>query len=159
MKGVFTRYMENIEEFDKLKTKVLKYVLYKKRSENEVRTKFSMEEENLLDEVIDFLKENQYIDDSEYIERAVEEFKRLKNMSIKEIQYKLYGKGLNKEKVDNYIYINKEDLIEYELNSARQILIKKKSSSETQDIYNYLRNKGFLNEIIRILQEEEENNE
>lgn len=159
MKGVFTRYMENIEEFDKLKTKVLKYVLYKKRSENEVRTKFSMEEENLLDEVIDFLKENKYIDDSEYIERAVEEFKRLKNMSIKEIQYKLYGKGLNKEKVDNYIYINKEDLIEYELNSARQILIKKKSSSETQDIYNYLRNKGFLNEIIRILQEEEENNE
>ena len=159
MKGVFTRYMENIEEFDKLKTKVLKYVLYKKRSENEVRTKFSMEEENLLDEVIYFLKENKYIDDSEYIERAVEEFKRLKNMSIKEIQYKLYGKGLNKEKVDNYIYINKEDLIEYELNSARQIRIKKKSSSETQDIYNYLRNKGFLNEIIRILQEEEENNE
>ena len=159
MKGVFTRYMENIEEFDKLKTKVLKYVLYKKRSENEVRTKFSMEEENLLNEVIYFLKENKYIDDSEYIERAVEEFKRLKNMSIKEIQYKLYGKGLNKEKVDNYIYINKEDLIEYELNSARQIRIKKKSSSETQDIYNYLRNKGFLNEIIRILQEEEENNE
>ena len=33
--------MYTIEEFDKEKTKVLKYILYKKRSENEVRAKFS----------------------------------------------------------------------------------------------------------------------
>ena len=33
--------MFTIEEFDREKTKVLKYILYKKRSEQGVRTKFS----------------------------------------------------------------------------------------------------------------------
>ena len=43
--------MYTIEEFDKGKTKILKYILYKKRSENEVRRKFEKEpsiEEGLL---------------------------------------------------------------------------------------------------------------
>ena len=34
--------MCNLEEFDNAKTKVLKYVLYKKRSEHEIRTKFAL---------------------------------------------------------------------------------------------------------------------
>ena len=32
--------MYNIEEFDEQKTKVLKYILFKKRTEQEVRNKF-----------------------------------------------------------------------------------------------------------------------
>ena len=32
--------MDYVEEFDKLKTKVLKYILFKKRTEQEVRQKF-----------------------------------------------------------------------------------------------------------------------
>ena len=32
--------MYTVEEFDKEKTKVLKYILYKKRSEAEIRKKF-----------------------------------------------------------------------------------------------------------------------
>ena len=43
--------MYSKEEFDKEKTKVLKYILYKKRSEYEIRNKFSKSiEENLLDD-------------------------------------------------------------------------------------------------------------
>ena len=42
--------MYTIEEFDAVKTKVLKYVLYKKRTEREVRQKFeSSIEEDILD--------------------------------------------------------------------------------------------------------------
>ena len=59
--------MENIEEFDKLKTQVLKYVLYKKRSEAEVRQKFLKNTGNMLDNVIEYLKENGYIDENKYI--------------------------------------------------------------------------------------------
>ena len=80
--------MENIEKFDKLKTQVLKYVLYKKRSEAEVRQKFLKNTGNMLDNVIEYLKENGYIDDNQYIQKSVAEFIRLKNMSIKEVQYK-----------------------------------------------------------------------
>ena len=66
--------MYTIEEYDKEKTKVLKYVIYKKRTEREIRTKFkSIIEENMLEDILDELKENGYISDENYIERAVNE--------------------------------------------------------------------------------------
>ena len=49
--------MQDIEEFDKLKTKVLKYILYKKRTEQEIRQKFSENAGNNLENVIEYLKE------------------------------------------------------------------------------------------------------
>ena len=119
--------MEELEEFDKLKTKVLKYVLYKKRSEAEVRRKFADANDEMLDEVIQNLSENGYINDNSYIEKAVQEFMRLKNMSIKEIEYKLLSKGINKDKIENYIFENREALLEYEQKSAKHIFIKKQT--------------------------------
>ena len=74
--------MQDIEEFDKLKTKVLKYILYKKRTEQEIRQKFSENAGNNLENVIEYLKENDYINDNRYIEKAILEFKKLKNLSI-----------------------------------------------------------------------------
>ena len=121
--------MEELEEFDKLKTKVLKYVLYKKRSEAEVRRKFADANDEMLDEVIQNLSENGYINDNSYIEKAVQEFMRLKNMSIKEIEYKLLSKGINKDKIENYIFENREALLEYEQKSAKHIFIKKQTNS------------------------------
>lgn len=143
--------MEELEEFDKLKTQVLKYVLYKKRSEAEVREKFSKNTGNMLDNVIEYLKENEYIDDTAYIEKAVNEFMRLKNMSIKEVQYKLLSKGISKDNIDNYIYSHKEELLEYELNSAKQIMIKKETIMEKDKIIDYLRKKGYMQETIKII--------
>lgn len=149
------RNIEEIEEFDKLKTQVLKYILYKKRSEAEVREKFSKNTGKMLDNVIEYLKENGYINDSEYIEKAVAEFQRLKNMSIKEVQYKLLAKGIDKDIIDDYIYNHKEDLLEYELNSARQIVIKKQTLLEKDQILDYLRKKGYMQESIKIISLEE----
>ena len=39
--------MYSIEEFDKTKTKILKYIMYKKRTENEIRIKFNTIDEEL----------------------------------------------------------------------------------------------------------------
>ena len=103
--------MDYVEEFDKLKTKALKYILFKKRTEQEVRQKFREDSGEMLDDVIEELKELNYINDENYIQRAVNEFKNLKNMSIKEIQYKLMTKGLKKDIIDNYICNNKEDML------------------------------------------------
>ena len=101
--------MYTVEEFDKEKTKVLKYVLYKKRSENEIRKKFEKEiEENLLEDIIAYLKEAKYIDDKEYIRKTINNFMALKNLSIREIEYKLYSKGIRKEDIEDYIGDNKE---------------------------------------------------
>ena len=81
-----------IQEFDNIKTKMLKYIMYKKRTEKEVRQKFSSSvDEILLDDVIENLKELGYINDLRYVERAVNEFVAINTLSIREIEYKLYS--------------------------------------------------------------------
>ena len=98
------KHMEYIEEFDKLKTKVLKYIMFKKRTEQEVRQKFREESIELLNDVIEELKELEYINDENYIKRAINEFKNLKTMSIKEIEYKLMTKGIKKDIINKSNY-------------------------------------------------------
>ena len=146
--------MYTIEEFDKAKTKILKYIIYKKRSENEIRKKISKEfDENLLEDIIEYLKEANYINDKEYIEKAINNFMVLKNLSIKEIKYKLISKGLDKNKIEDYICENKEELEEYEIKSAENIFYKKTNSMEDEEIKQYLLKKGYKSENISIAME------
>ncbi len=142
--------MYTIEEFDKEKTKVLKYVIYKKRTEKEVKTKFKSQiEEDLLSDIIKDLKENGYIDDEKYVERAINEFMALKNLSIKEIKYKLLSKGVPTRILDEYIEKNTEELEEYEQKSANNIALKKSVNMEETEIKQYLMKKGYMEENIR----------
>ena len=141
--------MYTVKEFDREKTKVLKYVLYKKRSENEIRRKFENEiEQNLLEDIIEYLKEAKYIDDKEYIRKTVNNFIALKNLSIREIEHKLYSKGIKKEDIEDYIYTNQEELNAYEIKSAKNITNKKKSGLEIEEIKQYLLKKGYKMENI-----------
>ena len=111
-----------IAEYDKLKTKVLKYIIYKKRTENEIRQKFSQTiNEDTLNDIIEELKESGYINDLDYVDRAVCEFMALKNLSIKEIKYKLLAKGIDSYIIEEYISSNLERLNEYEIQSAKNI--------------------------------------
>ena len=141
--------MYSIEEFDEAKTKVLKYVCYKKRTEYEIRNKFTKTiEENLLDDVIEELKEIGYIDDYKYVLRAINEFMALNNLSIKEIKYKLMSKGVKNDIIEDYISENYDILMEYEIKSAKKIAVKK-SNLEKQDLKMYLMKKGYKEESIR----------
>ena len=141
------------EEFDKLKTKVLKYILYSKRTESDIRKKFSSNEGQMLEDVIEYLKEAGYINDNIYVEKAVNEFINLKNLSIKELEYKLLQKGINKSIVDEYIYENREKLLNYEINSAKKLAIKK-ANKEPDEIKRYLLTKGYMPETLDIIFEE-----
>ncbi len=141
--------MYTIEEFDKEKTRVLRYILYKKRSEYEVRKKFDkVIEPELLEDIIEYLKEAKYINDKEYIERAINNFIILKNLSQREIQYKLIAKGLKKTDIEDYMYENKEMLEEYEIKSAENIIYKKSASMEDNEIRQFLLKKGYKTENI-----------
>lgn len=141
--------MYSIEEFDKQKSKVMNYIMYKKRTEQEVKNKFQNTcAEDLLCDIIAYVKEAGYLDDCDYVKRAVNEFIALKNLSIKEMKYKLYSKGVNKEAIEGYFYENKEEMQEYERKSAYNIYIKKENTMEKEDIENYLRKKGYKQEII-----------
>ncbi len=139
--------MYSLEEFDKAKTKILRYILYKKRTENEVRTKFKNDiDEEMLEDAIEYLKEAKYIDDEDYIEKTINNFKILKKMSIMELKYKLQAKGLNKDLIEDYIYQNRDELIEYEINSAEKIILRK--DQEKPEIISYLMKKGYKRDNI-----------
>ena len=147
--------MYTVEEFDEAKTKVLKYILYKKRTENEVITKFGrMIQEELLKDVIDYLKDAGYINDNEYIEKTVNQFCNLKNLSLREIRYKLLYKGISKDKIEEYISENYEELEDYEKKSAKNIIYKKSTSMEPEEIKQYLLKKGYSSESVKNAMEE-----
>ena len=136
--------MYSAQEFDIEKTKVMKFIVFKKRTEQEVRNKFANSiEDNMLEDIIEYLKEANYLDDNEYIEKAINNFRLLKNLSLKEIKYKLLAKGLNKDDIEDYFYENKEDLNEYEKQSARNIYNKKKKDLDDEEIKQYLLKKGY----------------
>ncbi len=134
---------EKLEEYDRNKTKVLKYVIYKKRSVSEIKRKFQNDiDSNMLDDIIEELKENNYISDEQYIERAVNEFMALKNLSLKQIKYKLQSKGIDNHLIEDYFSANREDLNEYEIKSAGNIINKKYDEPAEEIIQNLLK-KGF----------------
>ena len=142
--------LEELEKKDKLKTKMLKYIMYKKRTEEEIKRKFAnIEETELVEEVIEELKEIGYINDSNYIDRAVTEHMNINNLSIKELKYKLMSKGLNINLIEDYVCSKNEELTEYEINSAKNIILKKQSNTEEQDIIQYLIKKGYKTDNIK----------
>lgn len=140
---------ENYEYLkDKLKTKVLKYIMFQKRTEEEIRKKFGCDNE-ILEDVIEELKEQKYINDYEYIETYINDCMKLKNLSIKELKYKLYSKGLSNSLIEDYVNEHYEDLEKYELNSATKLFNKNINLKEKQEIMQYLLKKGYNEDIIR----------
>lgn len=64
--------MYTVEEFDKEKTKVMNYIMYKKRTEYEVKNKFQNTIQNdLLCDIISYVKNAGYLNDKDYINRLV----------------------------------------------------------------------------------------
>lgn len=142
--------MYTIEEFDKEKTKVMNYIMYKKRTEYEVKNKFENTiQKDLLCDIIAYVKDAGYLDDTDYIDRAVKEFIALKDLSLKEIKYKLLTKGIDRNKLEDYFYDNKEILEEYEVKSATNLVQKKQRTMEKEDIKMYLIKKGYNNQTIK----------
>lgn len=139
--------MYSLEEFDKQKTRVFKYILYKKRTEQEIRQKFRNDiDENMLEDIIEYFKEANYINDYDFIERQVREYMALKTMSIKEIKYKLAGKGIDRKIMEKYINEHYDELKEYEKKCIEKIRMKKSGTMEEQEINQYLYRKGYQSE-------------
>ena len=135
---------EKMKEFDAQKTKVFKYITYKKRTEQEVRNKFRGQiDEEMLEEIIDYLKEAKYLDDYEFIEKQVREYMNLKTMSITEMKYKLATKGLDRKIVEKYIDNSYDELQEYEQKCIEKIKAKKSGTMEEQEVEQYLYRKGY----------------
>lgn len=142
--NISTFNIEKLKKQDEAKTRIMKFITYKKRTEQEIRNKFKNEiQEEILEEVIEYLKQAKYIDDDDFVHKKINEFIKLKTMSIKEIKYKLIEKRINKKLIEKYIENNREELEEYEKKCIEKIKIKKSNNMDEDKINQYLYRKGF----------------
>ena len=103
----------------------------------------------MLEEIIDELEENGYIDDSNYIERAVKEYVALNALSLKEVKYKLMAKGIKSGLIEDYFSEHQDEMQEYEINSAKKLILKKQNQMDETTLMQFLLKKGYKTENIR----------
>ena len=125
-----------------IEDKLIKYVVFKKRTINEVRQKCKLlkYDEELTESILEYLCENGYLNDENYVERYIQNVMRLKNISINEIKIDLLRRGIEEELIEKYIT---EKVKEFETNSAQILAEKKIKTMEVEKVKRYLLNKGF----------------
>ncbi len=132
--------------------KLMKYVIFKKRTEKEVRQKCQKLQytEEYTDDVIEYLIENNYINDKVYVEKYIQNVIRLKNSSIFEMKMDLLRRGVSEDYVDNYISENFEELMEFENQSAIKLANKKYFNTEIEKVKKYLISKGYKYDSVSL---------
>lgn len=132
--------------------KLMKYVIFKRRTEREVRQKCQKLQytEEYMEEIIEYLKENNYVNDKVYVEKYIQNTIRLKNASIYEIKIDLLRRGIDEEYIEDYINKNDMELEEYEQESAVKLAKKKCGSVEIEKIKKYLMSKGYKYDSISL---------
>ena len=125
--------------------KLMKYVVFKKRTEKEVRQKCERLEytEEYIDEIIEYLSENKYIDDVIYVEKHIKNIMALKKSSVYEMRIDLLKRGVPQEYIDAYMNTHIEELNDFENESARKLVIKKSKNMEIEKIKRHLMSKGY----------------
>ena len=77
----------------------------------------------------------------------------MKNLSIKEIKYKLTTKGISNTWIEDYIQNNIDEMEDYEQKSADNIVLKKSVNMNELEIKQYLMKKGYTEEHIKVAME------
>lgn len=124
-------------------TKLMKYVIFKKRTEYEVREKCKGYDysSDYIDEIIDYLKEAEYINDTVYVQKYINDVLKLKKASVAEVKVDLMKRGIKEEYIDSEMM---ESLYEHERSSAEYLAQKKyRAGDEVEKIKRYLNAKGY----------------
>lgn len=131
-----------------LDDKLMKYVLFKRRTTKEVREKCKLLgfTEEYINEVIEYLEENGYLDDERYVMKYILNIIKLKKKSIQEIRFDLMRRGIEERIIEKYIT---EDLRKFEIKSAMELAKKKyKDCKDILKVKKYLGTKGYSRDVI-----------
>lgn len=143
--------------FAKARDKALRLLGFKSRTEKEIFDKLLKEEypKETIEEVIEFLKQYNYIDDESYAKAFAKEKFKLKGYGTKRLTYELGLKGIKAEVINKVI----SELMENEIideNSMAVSLIRKKLKGENeiddklkQRVFGYLARRGYSFEVIK----------
>ncbi len=130
--------------FEFAKEKAVRFLLTAKKTEFEVKQKLkkSKVEDDVIDDVICYLKDLNYINDYEYVDAYIRQCMRLQNYSIYEIKNKLLQKGIKKYIIEEKIQILAES--DYEKEIVNKLLAGKLKNMEDIKKKQYLFRRGFL---------------
>lgn len=124
--------------FEQAKEKAVKYLVLTLRTENEVRNKLKRlnVEEDIIEEVINYLKGINYINDSNYIEAYIRQCSKIPKYSKYEIKMKLLQKGIDKSFLE-------EKLEKYDMQEYERKIIEKLKESKLKDM-DQIKQKAYL---------------
>lgn len=129
------------KEFIEAKTNAVKYIMYKPRTQYEVKNKLLKLDynEELIEEVINELLLLEYLNDNLYAEKFIKNSQNVKPMSKNMIKYKLKEKGISDDIIQKAL--QESDVDEVEL--ARNLFLKK-TKGKTLDEKELNKAKAFL---------------
>lgn len=124
--------------------KLINLIYVRPRSEYEIKSKLNQKklDPDEIDELINKLKEEDYLDDSKFTEWWVSSRKLTKPISSLKLKAELTQKRIHKNIIDEVISNNftQQD----EMNSLKELIDKKKTKYEdSQKLMSYLASKGF----------------
>ena len=131
------------------KNSALRIIEKSYKTEKEVRDKLILKgyEDNSINKSIEFLKEYNFINDSNYTKAFIRD--KLKSQGSQKIKYTLIQKGISKENIDEELSnLNKESEKSTAFNMAKKKfdIIKKKENDNYKisgKLYRYLISKGY----------------
>jgi len=145
-------------EYLEAKNIAFKYVVYRRRTENEVREKLKSLNYNsdIIQNIIDELIEFEYLNDKIYVQKFIEKNKK---DSVSLLKMKLSNKGISKELIEEYFNNNSCD----EVGKIIRLLEKKKyndnlENSQKDKIKAYCARRGFkVADIEKAIKRRKEN--
>ena len=152
--------MKYFSDIERAKSRAINYISGKLKTKYEVRLKLKEKDftEDIIDEVINILEKEEYLNDRLYCEVFIEDKKQLNGYGKNKIKSLLIQKGISKSVFEDFL-----DEFEYEeeFDNALKMGIKKLNLlSNEEDIFkkkqkliNYLAYRGFsfdvINDVLR----------
>lgn len=151
-----------MDEFEKVYNSALRFLSYRIRSEKEIRDRLQLKTQGskvktttqnskVIDEVIEKLKKQKFINDEEFARLWIENRLRFKPRSLRLIKLELKQKGIDPETINNL-----QLTIDSDLEQAKKLVGKRISrirGLSRQEIYQklgrFLASKGFNWDTIR----------
>lgn len=130
-------------EFEVAKEKAIAYLVRSRKTEMEVKLKLKKIgcDEDMIEDVITYIKNLGYIDDKDYVDAYIRQCMRLPNYSIYEIKNKLLQKGIKKDIIEEKI--DKIENSDYEKDLIKKLLNGKLKNYDEIKQKQYLYRRGF----------------
>jgi len=139
--------------FREAKSRAVKFLALKIRTENEVLKKLEDEgyDQEVAEVVIEELKSIGYINDKMYVQKYLYDRSKLKPISKKLLKYQLKNKGIIEEIIDEVV-----DSWEIDDETVAETLVKRKfgkydlsDEKVIKKVYSFLLHRGYNSEIIQ----------